>query len=150
MSNEDQIVNILDPDDIIPKTNGDSDINVLPAKVSLILESTITLKLYFNDADVEGMTFKQNGKTLSYTKSNGYTVVKIEKITANWLGSGVVVDFYKDNAKAGYLIYSPIKYCKLVLKQPTGEVYTEDLKRVVSALYLFSDATQKYTQSIHM
>ena len=150
LSNEDQIVNILDPDDIIPKTNGDSDINVLPAKVSLILESTITLKLYFNDADVEGMTFKQNGQTLSYTKSNGYTVVKIEKITANWLGSGVVVDFYKDNAKVGYLIYSPIKYCKLVLKQPTGEVYTEDLKRVVSALYLFSDATQKYTQSIHM
>ena len=152
LASEDQNVTILDPTEIMPKTNGDSNINVLPAKVSLVLKSTISLKLYFNDADVEGMEFTQDQAgniPLSYTKSGGYTIVEIKEITANWFGSAVSVNFWRDGSNVGYCIYSPAKYCKLILKQPTGTVYTEDLKRVVSALYIFSIATQNYTQSLN-
>ena len=153
LSAADQNVAILEPSEISYKTNGDSNINVLPAKVSLILKSTISLKLYFNDADVEGMEFTQDQAgniPLSYTKSGGYTIVEIKEITANWFCSAVGVTFWKDGSNVGYCIYSPAKYCKLILNQPAGTVYTEDLKRVVSALYTFSRATEKYTQSVSM
>ena len=140
----DQNVNILTPDDIVYKNVSPG--YVAPAKVSLVLNDTISLKLYFHKADVQDLVIKSNRK-ITITESGDYTIVKIDGITPTEFISAVGLEFYDaDNRLLGNLEYSPVKYCKLILNQPTGPVYTDDLKRAVSALYKYCEATKIYVQ----
>ena len=146
---DDQEVTILTGNDI----TGYKEVaarSIHPAKVSLVLESVISLKLYFNNSDVEGMEFKQASESypITVTKSGSYTIVTVKNISALWLNSAVRVEVWKDGIYYDYVEYCPEKYCKLILNQPTGEVYNEDLKRVVSSLYLYNLAAHKYATSV--
>ena len=109
-----------------------------------LANSEISLKLYFKDVDMEGMEFKQYFYPITVTKQGGYTIVTIENISALWINSGVRVDVWKDGSYYDYVEYCPERYCKLILNQPTSEVYNVDLKRVVSSLYLYNLAAHEY------
>ena len=138
LSEDDRYTSIASPNDVDYKTDGSGCIT--PERVSLSLDSTITLKLYFKNEDVEGKVFIRNGKTLTTAKSHGYTVVFIDDITVLWLNSGVGFDVYENDTKLGNVEYSPAKYCKIVLSMDNDGNINDDLKRLVSALCEFNEA----------
>ena len=140
----DQNVNILSAGDIICKEVSSG--YVTPAQLSLVLKDTISLKLYFHKADVQDLVITSN-RDITVTESGDFIIVRFDGITPSEFVSAVGVDFYDANNQfLGQTLYSPAKYCQLVLNQPTGPVYTEDLKRLVSALYKYSEATVDYMQ----
>ena len=104
---------IASPNGIGYKTDGYG--ILIPERVSLSLDSTITLKLYFNSKDVDGFEFRRNGRTLTTSRSGEYTVVHVDRIPAIDIHSAVEVDVYRNNIKIGEFGYSPAKYCKIVL-----------------------------------
>ena len=120
---------------------------LIPERVSLSLDSTITLKLYFNSKDVDGFEFKRNGRTLTTSRSGEYTVVHVDRIPALDIQSAVEVDVYRNNIKIGEFGYSPAKYCKIVLGMNTDGTITDELKLLVSTLYYFNSALQNYVQN---
>ena len=138
LSEDDRYTSIASPNDVDYKTDGSGCIT--PERVSLSLDSTITLKLYFKNEDAEGKVFIRNGKTLTTAKSHGYTVVFIDDITVLWLNSGVGFDVYENDTKLGNVEYSPAKYCKIVLSMDNDGNINDDLKRLVSALCEFNEA----------
>ena len=120
---------------------------LIPERVSLSLDSTITLKLYFNSKDVDGFEFRRNGRTLTTSRSCEYTVVHVDRIPALDIHSAVVVDVYRNNIKIGEFGYSPAKYCKIILGMNTDGTITDELKLLVSTLYYFNSALQNYVQN---
>ncbi|MBR5678039.1 MAG: leucine-rich repeat domain-containing protein [Paludibacteraceae bacterium] len=124
--------------------------SVVPAKVSLSLKSEIYMKLYFNTADVEGMEFRQYYYPIDVETHGKYTVVTIKDISALWINSAARVDVYKDGVLYDYVEYCPMKYCQLAIDAPSSNVVTDDLKRVVSSLYLYNIAAQEYKQSVNL
>ena len=147
LSPDDRVVEIMDYREIVHKQNQPGPNQIKPEQVSLVLKSTVSLKLYFDAADVQDYVIRRRGQTLEKTISGNFTIVQTDGITASELNSGVVLDFYDaDDVFLGSMVYSPAKYCKLVLYQPTGPVYTEELKRVVTALYKYSKAAEYYIQ----
>lgn len=139
------LTQISSPDSINIKAPGEGCIT--PAKVSLVLNSTVTLKLYFNRQDAGHKIFERNGVPLATSTSGDYTVVVIDNISAADIHSAVVIDVIENNARLGSVMYSPAKYIKIVLGLPTDNVITDDLKLAVSSLYYFNQALQKYIQS---
>ena len=116
-----------------------------PARVSLLLKSTVTLKLYFDASEAAGKVFKFGNEVLPAVKSGQYIVVSVEGITALQLCSDVSVGVYENDTLLGNVKYCPAKYIKIVLSQESdGDVITDDLKRVVSALYDFSWCAEAY------
>ena len=115
-----------------------------PEKVSLVLNSTVSLKLYFNKTDAQGKVFKIGDTTLRTITSGSYLVVYVDNITAMQFCSLVTIDVYQNNAKLGSVNYVPAKYCKLVVGMPNDDVITDDLKLTVSALYYFGRAAENY------
>ena len=142
---EERCPSIASPAGIGYKTEGSGCIK--PERVSLSLDSTITLKLYFKNEDAEGKVFIRNGKTLEPYKANGYTVVCIDDITALWIDSAGGFDVYENGTKIGNVEYSPAKYCKIVLGMNTDGAITDELKLLVSTLYYFNSALQNYVQN---
>ncbi len=117
-------------------------VNIQPAIVSLVLNTKISLKLYFHPADLEGLTVKYQGKTLEKTTNGEFVCVKIDNIYVGSLTSPVGIQFFNaSNTFVGQTQYCPSQYIRLVLSQPEDDpVYTDDLKRLVSALYDFNSA----------
>ena len=115
-----------------------------PQRVSLVLESTVTLKLFFNTSEAQGKVFKLGDKVLRTAKSGAYTVVYIDSITALQLRTALTIDVYENDTNIGFVKYSPAKYCKIVLGLANDGTVTDDLKRVVSSLYYFSRAAENY------
>jgi hypothetical protein len=142
---EERCPSIASPAGIGYKTEGSGCIK--PERVSLSLDSTITLKLYFKNEDAEGKVFIRNGKNLEPYKANGYTVVCIDDITALWIDSAVGFDVYENGTKIGNVEYSPAKYCKIVLGMNNEGNITDELKLLVSTLYYFNSALQNYVQN---
>ena len=136
---------IASPNSIGYKTDGYG--ILIPERVSLSLDSTITLKLYFNSKDVDGFEFRRNGRTLTTSRSGEYTVVHVDRIPALDIHSAVVVDVYRNNIKIGEFGYSPAKYCKIVLGMNNNGTITDELKLLVSTLYYFNSALQNYVQN---
>ena len=120
---------------------------LIPERVSLSLDSTITLKLYFNSKDVDGFEFRRNGRTLTTSRSGEYTVVHVDRIPAIDIHSAVEVDVYRNNIKIGEFGYSPAKYCKIVLGMNNDGTITDELKLLVSTLYDFNIALRNYVQN---
>ena len=122
--------------------------DISPAQVSISLNSTITMKLYFKTTDIKGITFKYNDKDLTPTISGEYSIITIDGILATNFCGRVRINYYtKDSAKLEKLDYWPSNYAYIVLKQSNGASYPTDLKNVVSALYQFSLAAIEYSNS---
>ena len=133
---------IASPNGIVFTTEGPG--YMKPAQVSLLLKSTVTLRLYFNASEATGKVFKCGDEVLPAVKSGQYVVVTVEGISALQLCSDVSIDVYENNTKLGTVKYCPAKYCKMVVGHDNDEVFTDDLKRVVSSLYYFSKAAENY------
>ena len=145
LDDDESNVNIANPDSIV---FGSYETGYLaPARVSLVLNSTVTLKMYFNKSDAEGKDFKIGNTALKTVEYGSYIVVYVENITALQITSTISFDVYENNSKLGSVQYIPAKYCKLVLGMPNDEVITDDLKRAVSSLYLFSQAAKTYSNN---
>ena len=122
--------------------------DIKPAKVSLVLNSTLTLKLYLNNKDVTDITsFKYGKQTLTPTKSGDYTIISIEGLKATQFSSALTIKCYTDKTNYKTIKYAPSNYADIVLKQPNGGVITDDLKSVVTALCQFSMAAIAYSNS---
>ena len=118
---------------------------ISPAKVSLSLKSTITLKLYFKTEDVDGVKFEYKKQELKTTVSGEYTIVIIEGIPATNFSSKLSIKYYiGESTEAKTLKYRASNYACIVLKQENGGVITDELKDVLSALHIFSAAAIEY------
>ncbi len=118
---------------------------ISPAKVSLSLKSTITLKLYFKTEDVDGIKFEYKKQELKTTVSGEYTIVIIEGIPATNFSSKLSIKYYiGESTEAKTLKYRASNYAYIVLNQPNGGVITDELKDVLNALHIFSAAAIEY------
>ena len=122
--------------------------DILPKLVSISLKSTITMKLYFKTKDLVNAnvtSFEYKNQALSTTVSGDYTIIVIEGISAQNFRGIVTIKYYvegSENAKS--IKYRPSNYAYAVLNKQTDGTVTEELKNVVSALYLFSLAVEQY------
>lgn len=109
---------------------------IVPSKVSLSLESTVTLKLSFKTADLpEGVVFTdKNGNRLKTEISGDYTVVLVKGIPAQDLHESVTIYAGEGNT----ISYCPLRYCKAVLAITDNPAITDDLKTLVTALYIYN------------
>ena len=114
--------------------------STIPSKVSLSLESTVTLKLSFETAllpeDVE--FYDENGGILTTEISGEYTVVLIKGIPVQDLDKPVKI-YVSDGSE---IAYCPLRYCRAVLANTSNPAYTADLKKLVAALYLYNESTK--------
>ena len=111
-------------------------------KVSLSLKSEITMKLYFS-GDTSGVDFYVGTTKLKTTTSGSYTIVTINGIYAQNIGTGITVDAYSGDTLLGSATCAPMRYCYLALTSNDAAV-TPELKEVVSALYYYSQALIQY------
>ena len=143
LSASEQEVTIKNYQDIyVPTSNASQAIE--PAMVSLVLNTTITLKLYFHPSDLEGVTVKNNNEVLEVTTSGDFKVVKFEGISAAKIHTFYNLTFFGEgNEFLGQSKFCPNQYIRLILSQPDNDpVFTDDLKRLVSALYEFNLAVK--------
>ena len=112
------------------------------AGASLILESETTLKLYFtlsDEANVSSYTFSMGSETLTPEKSGTYYYVAITNIDAMNLDTDYTVKVTSGGTDLE-VTYSPMTYCYNVLNGS----YSDELKNVVRALYLYNSAANTY------
>ena len=123
--------------------------DISPAKVSLVLNSTLTLKLYLKNEDVADITsFQYGSKTLTPTVSGDYTIISIEGLKAAQFNRTLSIKCYTNGGTSYKSIrYSPANYAYIVLGADNGGVITNELKNVVYALYQFSRAALEYNAS---
>ena len=116
--------------------------DIILTKVSLSLKSEITMKLYFS-GDTSGVDFYVGTTKLKTTTSGSYTIVTINGIYAQNIGTGITVDAYSGDTLLGSATCAPMRYCQLALTLNDAAV-TPELKEVVSALYYYNQALIKY------
>ncbi len=123
--------------------------DISPAKVSLVLNSTLTLKLYLKNEDVADITsFQYGSKTLTTTVSGDYTIISIEGLKAAQFNRVLNIRCYTNGSTSYKSIgYSPANYAYIVINSNNGGVITNELKSVVYALYQFSRAALEYNAS---
>ena len=113
------------------------------AKASLVLNSTITIKLFITGAN-ENTVFKYGDKVLTPVKSGDYYVVRIENIPAQLINYTFNIGVFDGNKRLGVVNYSPIYYCKLVIDHETDSTITIYLKALVSTMLRYNKAANTY------
>jgi len=112
---------------------------------SLVLKSETTLKVYFEPAEgvaAEDLTFTVDGEEVTATTSGEYLVISITDIKAQELDKVFAVKVSDGNSE-GTFIACVFAYCYSVLSDTTG-MFSEELKDVVKALYLYNMAANMY------
>ena len=115
----------------------------LPTGVSfigstLMLKSETILMLYFESNN--DLTFACGDYDVVSSGSEGYKIAQIVGISAKDL----LNSFTLTVNGTGTVVYSPMNYCYNVLNSTTT---SSDLKNVIKALYLYSQAAQNYLNS---
>ena len=105
---------------------------------SLSLKSETTLSLYFKSS--KALAFSVGGKTVETTAGGGYYVARIRGIPAKELQNSFTLNLTAGTA-GGSVTYSPMNYCYKVLN---GSTESESLINAVKALYLYSQAAERY------
>lgn len=117
------------------------------AGFSLVLGSQTTLRVYFepdDDVDITLITFKINGTTVTAEKCGKYYRIAADGINAGELGDNLEFSA-TDGDKVLTQNYSAMSYCYAILSQDTDDdVYTEELKTMLSALYVYMNAASIY------
>ena len=112
---------------------------------SLVLKSETTLKVYFEPAEgvtAEDLTFTVDGEEVTATTSGKYLVISITDIKAQELDKVFAVKV-TDESHEGTFNACVFAYCYSVLSDTTGR-FSEELKDVVKALYLYNVAADAY------
>lgn len=141
-------------DDAVFTRPYDSSKTNLPAgltfsNVSLTLETNTTLNLYFTDNTNKNITFKLvNGTketTITPVVSGGQKLIKISNIPANRLADDFKIKIVVEGDSTEYFVtYSPMNYAYNVINREENEVRTPELKNLMKALYLYSEAAKAY------
>jgi len=112
---------------------------------SLVLKSETTLKVYFEPAAgvaPEDLTFTVDGEAVTAETSGKYLVISITDIKAQELDKVFAVKVSDGNSE-GTFNACVFAYCYSVLSDTTGR-FSEELKDVVKALYLYNVAADAY------
>ena len=117
--------------------------NIKIAKASLVLNSTITEKLFITGAN-ENTVFKYGDKVLTPVKEGDYYVIRIENIPAQLINFAFSIQVFDGNTRLGYVRYSPMYYCKLVIDHEEDSTFTRDLKVLVSTMLRYNKAANTY------
>ena len=135
----------------------DSSLTNLPAglefsNVSLTLDTTTTLNLYFTDNTNKNLTFKLvNGTketTITPKVSGNQKLIKISNIPAGMLDGDYKIKVIVEGDSTEYSVtYSPMNYAYNIINREQNEVRTPELKNLMKALYLYSEAAKKYINS---
>ena len=108
---------------------------------SLTLKTETILVAYFDLADgvdINTLTFKANGNTVTPEKSGEYYLLKIEGLSASKLDDDIV---FTVEGKEGSFTCDALSYCARVLNDDTA---ADALKDVVRAIYLYNLAANAY------
>lgn len=119
------------------------------SNVSLTLETNTTLNLYFTDNTNKNIIFKLvNGTketTITPVVSGGQKLIKISNISANRLADDFKIKIVVEGDSTEYFVtYSPMNYAYNVINREENEVRTPELKNLMKALYLYSEAAKAY------
>lgn len=141
-------------DDAVFTRPYDSSKTNLPAglefsNVSLTLDTTTTLNLYFTDNTNKNLTFKVvNGTketTITPKASGSQKLIKITNIPAGKLDSDFKLKIVVEGDSTEYFVtYSPMTYAYNIISREKSDVRTPELKNLMKALYLYSEAAKKY------
>ena len=111
----------------------------------LVLESETTLNLYFKNDSESELTFVSGEKELEQRMSGDYIQVIVKGIAAQDLGDDVELKVIADGNDAGYMIkYNPMHYCFNVLSRETTVTRTDELKRMIRALFVYNQKAIAY------
>lgn len=149
LDRDDQISQPLSPNDINAGYN-EADIsisgtNIRVAKASLILNETISMKLYLTGID-ENIVLDYDGTILTPVKDGEYDVVTIDGIKGQYVIFAFGIQVREGSKRLGVISYSPLYYCKNVLSRETDEVISYNLKKVVSDIYRYGKAAYEYAR----
>ena len=136
LSEHDKVLGEITADEI-GKSSFESD---LPERVefigsSLSLQSTTTLKLYFRSEDE--LNLSCDSGTIETSSEGDIHMISISGIAAKKLGDGITVTI-----NSGSISYSPMDYCRGVLKVESHE---REFKDIVKAIYRYWQAAENYT-----
>ena len=105
---------------------------------SLILKSETTLRFFFTAP----ITAAYNGQELEVKQRSGLYYVDVVGIAAKDLDENVTITI-NDGTNTADVTYNPMAYCAAVLNDSTG-AFDQEMKDVVSALYLYNQAANIY------
>jgi hypothetical protein len=105
---------------------------------SLILKSETTLRFFFTAP----ITATYDGQALEVKQRGGLYYVDVVGISAKDLDEDVTVTI-SDGTNTADVTYNPMVYCAAVLNDTTG-AFDQEMKDVVSALYLYNQAANIY------
>ena len=149
LDRDDQALQPLSPDDInvgdIEDKISISGTNIRIAKASLILNETISMKLYLTGVD-ENIVLDYDGTILTPVKDGEYDVVTIDGIKGQYVIFAFGIRVREGSKRLGVISYSPLYYCKNVLSRETDEVISYNLKKVVSDIYRYGKAAHEYAR----
>lgn len=112
----------------------------------LVLKSETSMIVYFHleaGVDVNTLTFTVDGKEVTPVQNGNYCLINIPDIPAQYLDKGYAVKVTNGTVEGTFTVFA-LSYCYSVLSQGTDATYTEDLKNVVKALYLYNEAADSY------
>ena len=117
-------------------------VNALPSGATfegatLSLRSETTLSFYFKGLD-DSTEFSCTGYTVEKEVSGQYVIARIRGIKAKRIGESFTVSF-----GGSTVTYSPMTYCYNVVTD-TDNQYSDGLKNVCRALYLYSQKAASY------
>ena len=113
------------------------------AKASLILNTTITEKLYLTGV-TENMVFMYGDEVLTPVKEGDYYVIKIVGIPAYRINFTYNIKVLDGNKRLGTVNYSPLYYCRLVIDHEEDATVTRSLKVLISTMVRYNKAAYKY------
>ena len=117
------------------------------SSVGLILESETTMRLIFRcDPSVTGFAVTCRGQALEARQRDGQLYVDVENISAKALSFRYELQV-NDGYETATITCNPLDYCKAVWDD-RGNKYSQELKDVAHALYIYSQAAAEYFDTI--
>lgn len=120
----------------------------LPAGVTVLgstltMENQISLRLYFNATDLDGLTFKVNGKDAEVVTTSQGSYIEAAHIGTQNLAVGAVFTI-SDGVDTYTYTASPMTYVYTVNEAEESNVITANLKKACAALYFYYSAVSEY------
>lgn len=110
--------------------------------VSLLIRSDVTLRFYFDSQ----ITATYNGHNLEVGQRDDRYYVDVVGIVAEKLDENVTI-IINDGTETAEVSFNPMAYCQGVLNDTTG-AFSDSLKDVVRALYLYNQAANAYFKDV--
>lgn len=112
---------------------------------TLILKSETTLRFFFQvDESVESFSASYNGQALEIKQRGDLYYADVVGISAKNLEEDVTLTI-SDGTNTADVSYNPMAYCAAVYGDDSG-TYSQEMKDLVAALYLYNQAANVYLE----